>query len=107
MPKVQKKRSKTLYGINEIVKEIQENTREDFSKDEVKTIVNSFLDIIENKLTRGQDISLIGYFSFSTRKQPAKKMTMRFGERRGQEVKIPAKTVPTFKFSAALKKRIA
>jgi nucleoid DNA-binding protein len=106
MPKVQKKRSKILYGINEIVKEIQENTRENFSKDGVKTIVNAFLDIIENKLTKSQDISLIGYFSFYTRKQPAKKMVMRFGKKRGQEVKIPAKTVPAFKFSAAFRKRI-
>ena len=106
MVKVQKKQSKSIYGINEIVKEVKNNIGDDFSKEEIKTVVNALLDTIEEKLQEGQDINLVGYFSFSTRKQPAKKMVMRFGKKQGQEVKIPAKTVPAFKFSSAFKKRI-
>ena len=106
MAKVQKKQSKFVYGINEIVKEVKDNIGTNFTREEVKIVINTLLDTIDDKLQEGQDINFVGYFSFSTRKQPARKMLMRFGKKKGQEVKIPAKTVPAFKFSSAFRKRI-
>ncbi|KLL01554.1 MAG: DNA-binding protein HU [Mycoplasmataceae bacterium RC_NB112A] len=100
--KVQKKNK--INNLNHIVEEVQQRT--DYSKGQVKKIASELLNVIGEKIVKGESVNFIGLFSFSTRKQAAKKMIMRFGKNKGKEVKIPAKTIPTFKYSTAFKKRV-
>jgi nucleoid DNA-binding protein len=78
----------------------------DLSKGDVKKVLDEFLNETEKSLKKGESINFIGYFSLSTRRQPAREMVMRFGKDKGKKKKIAAKIVPVCKFSAALKKRI-
>src|SRR3954469_3131195 len=101
MPKVQKKKTNNLAPVVEKI-----HQQVNLPKSHVKEVINELLEVIGESLAKGENMSLIGYFAFSTRKQPAKEMVMRFGKSKGKKIKIPAKIVPTFKFSSAFKKRI-
>jgi nucleoid DNA-binding protein len=102
MPKVQKKKVKN--SLDKIAEKVHHQV--DLPKSHIKEVINETLRAIEELLAERESISFVGYFSFSTRKQPAKEMTMRFGKNKGKKIKIPAKIVPAFKFSSALKKRV-
>jgi nucleoid DNA-binding protein len=105
--KVQKK--KKVNGITDIVKKIKSlrGTGQKFTENEIKELLNSLLEVIENRLEARESVEFRGFFTLSTRTQPAKEMIMRFGKDKGKKKKIPAKFVPTCKFSPAFKKLIA
>ena len=94
----------TIISKKELTQRVAKNTR--ISQTQVETVLTELLEQTKKALIKGEEIRLVGYFSLSTHQQPAREMTMRFGKDKGKKKKIPAKTVPTFKFSSALKKRV-
>lgn len=67
-------------------------------------VVNTILDIVEKTVSKGKKVTLIGFGTFDARKRGAR--TGR-NPQTGEEIKIPAKTVPAFtagkKFKEMLK----
>src|SRR6266540_1799031 len=105
MPKLHKKKiNNKVNNLEQMVEKVHQQV--DFPKSHVKEVITELLKVIDKSLVNRESISFVGYFSFATRNQPAKEMVMRFGKDKGKKKKIPAKTVPTFKFSSALKKRV-
>jgi len=70
---------------------------------EAQRFVDSFQGIITNALSNGEEISLIGFGRFHTKKQRA-----RIGRNpaTGESIKIPAKVLPAFSPGKTLKETI-
>ena len=70
------------------------------SKADAKKALDSFISATSNSLKGGGRVSLVGFGSFSVSNRSAR--TGR-NPQTGAELKIPARTVPSFKAGAALK----
>lgn len=70
------------------------------SKKSAEESLNAITDIISEVLKNKGKIQLVGFGSFETRKRSARKGK---NPRTGEELKIPASTVPVFKAGKALK----
>ncbi len=70
---------------------------------EAQRFVDSFQGIITNALSNGEEISLIGFGRFHTKKQRA-----RIGRNpsTGESIKIPAKVLPAFSPGKTLKETV-
>lgn len=75
-------------------------TETGFSKKEVETVLNSFVNVISNKLAKNEKVQLVGFGTFEARKRAAR--TGR-NPQTGDEIKIAASVVPAFKAGKALK----
>ena len=75
-------------------------TETGFSKKEVETVLNSFVNVVSNKLAKNEKVQLVGFGTFEARKRAA-----RIGRnpQTGDEIKIAASVVPAFKAGKALK----
>ena len=73
------------------------------SKAKAWETVNATFDAIKSTLKKGQKVSLIGFGSFMVRNRKAR--TGR-NPKTGQELKIKARKVPSFKAGAELKKAV-
>lgn len=80
---------KTIHSTLDMVDQVARKV--DLKKSEVKEVINTFLETISENLENKEEVNLTGYFQFSTQKQPAKEMIMRFGEKQGEKIKILAK----------------
>ncbi len=65
--------------------------------------LNAFMETVGKTLEKGDSISLVGFGTFSVKKRKAR--TGR-NPRTGQELKIPASKVPSFKAGKGLKDRV-
>ncbi|MAX32289.1 MULTISPECIES: HU family DNA-binding protein [Halomonadaceae] len=74
--------------------------RADLSKDKASQVLNVILDEITGSVAKGQDVSLIGFGSFTVRERAA-----RTGKnpQTGQPLTIPASKTVAFKPGKALK----
>lgn len=65
--------------------------------------INSFVETVEEKLSEGEKVQLVGFGTFMTRKRES-----RDGRKpgTGEKIKIPASTVPVFKAGKSLKEKI-
>lgn len=70
------------------------------SRKDVASVVNALEEVVTNTLKAGDKVTLTGFGSFETRKRAARKGRNPFT---GNELEIPAKTVPAFKASKAFK----
>lgn len=70
------------------------------AKASVEKSVNSFINVVTTALKKGDDVTLIGFGTFSVGKRAAR--TGR-NPKTGEPLKIKAKKVPRFKPGAALK----
>ena len=70
------------------------------SKAQIERTVNLVFDTIEKTVASGEDVSLVGFGTFTTVKKAAR--TGR-NPQTGKEVKIAAKTAPKFKAGKAFK----
>ena len=70
------------------------------SKAQVERIVNSVFDVIQDAVVKGEDVSLVGFGTFTSVKKAAR--TGR-NPQTGKEVKIAAKVAPKFKAGKAFK----
>ncbi len=65
--------------------------------------LNATIDVIKGALSGGDSVTLIGFGTFSTSKRAEKKGR---NPRTGEEITIPAATIPAFKAGKALKETV-
>ena len=82
----------------ELVSVVSEKT--EFSKKESAQIVDALFASIEEALTKGEKVQLIGFGTFEVRERAARKGR---NPQTGAEIEIPASKVPAFKPGKALK----
>lgn len=72
------------------------------NKKEVASVINTFLDTLQEALTNNEKISFKSFLTFETRFVKAKS-----GNSFSKEWSVPARYVPKVKFSSSFKKKIA
>ena len=72
----------------------------EISKKDAEKALNAFVGTVEEALTKGEKIQLVGFGTFETRQRAARKGK---NPQTGAEVMIPAAKVPVFKAGKALK----
>ena len=85
----------------ELAQRVAKNTK--ISQTQVETTLNELLEQTKKALIKGEEIRLLGYFSFKTTIQSAR-MAMNLQTKK--KMKVPAKRVPKCKFSGSLKEEI-
>ncbi|HID71709.1 MAG TPA: HU family DNA-binding protein [Thermoplasmata archaeon] len=95
-----KKAKKTLTK-TELIEEVADIA--DIPKTYARKAINEALDVIMKKVATGTDVQIIGFGSFKAAKRKA-----RTGKnpRTQEKIKIPPKTVPTFKPSKNFKELV-
>ncbi|WP_434353810.1 HU family DNA-binding protein [Psychrobacter sp. HD31] len=73
------------------------------NKTQAGDALNAFMETVGKTLEKGDSISLVGFGTFSVKERKAR--TGR-NPRTGQELKIPASKVPSFKAGKGLKDRV-
>src|SRR3954453_12122887 len=103
MVKTNKKSTKNqIISKDELISRIQEKS-DVGTKSEVKKVVDSLLEVINEALIAGQEIRLVGHFNLRTDLK-AKSKAMNLQTK--QPIVVPAHYAPKCKFSNELKKRI-
>ena len=69
-------------------------------KNNKKTTLNAFIDVVTETLVKGDKVQLVGFGSFEVRKRAARKGR---NPQTKEEIKIPASKAPVFKAGKALK----
>jgi len=81
---------------SELVEKISEQTAKssDLKKSQIETVINETLSLIKTSVKKGQDVTLVGFGTFTKSKRKAR---MGRNPQTGKELKIPAMTLPRFK----------
>jgi len=79
-------------------------TKADISKVKAGAVIDAFCGAVTKSLTSGDQVTLIGFGSFSTVKRAAR---VGRNPKTGKEIKIAATTTPKFKAGKALKDAVA
>lgn len=82
----------------ELINKVAEDTG--LKKKDVELAVNSVFDIIEDTLSTGEKVQVIGFGTFETRSRAARSGR---NPQTGEVIQIPASTVPAFKPGNKLK----
>ena len=85
----------------ELVKTMADETQ--LTQKDVESVLNSFVNVVSNALSKKDKVQLIGFGTFETRKRSAR--TGR-NPQTGEEIKIKASTIPAFKPGKALKEKV-
>ena len=75
----------------------------DISKASANEAVNAALDLITKSLSKGKEVTLVGFGTFRVSKRAAR---MGRNPQTGAEIKIAASTVPVFKAGKPLKNAV-
>ncbi len=75
----------------ELVQEVSKKAK--VTQKDVSEVLANFVDSIEKAVAKGKKVTLVGFGTFEARKRAPR--TGR-NPQTGKEIKIPAKTVPTF-----------
>ena len=86
---------------SELIAALAEKT--ELSKKDAEKAVNAFVESVNEALTKGDKVQLIGFGTFDVKKRPAR--TAR-NPRTGAEIKIAASKAPAFKAGKALKDKV-
>lgn len=78
-------------------------TKSGLTKKDAEAALNSFVEVVSERLTKNDKVQLVGFGTFETRKRAAR--TGR-NPQTGKELKIAAATVPAFKAGKALKDQV-
>ncbi len=78
-------------------------TKSGLTKKDAESALNSFVEVVSEKLAKKDKVQLVGFGTFETRKRAAR--TGR-NPQTGKELKIAAATVPAFKAGKALKEKV-
>lgn len=75
-----------------------------FTKKDCEVFLQVFMDSVDEVLSDGDDIKLVGFGTFGT-----KERAERVGRnpKTNEEIQIPARRVPVFRFGEVYKKRIS
>lgn len=82
----------------ELVEAIANQTER--TKTETEALLDTFIDVVSSNLSKGDDVKLIGFGTFSV---SARKARMGHNPQTGEQIKIPARKVPVFKAGKELK----
>jgi len=85
----------------ELVEALSKNTG--LTRRETATVTDSLFDLITDELSKGETVEIRGFGSFVTRERGAR--TAR-NPKTGATVQVPARTVPAFRASKALKDKV-
>jgi DNA-binding protein HU-beta len=77
---------------SQLVESVAEATQ--LSKTNIEDVVNTALDLIRKSVKKGDDVTLVGFGTFTKSKRKAR---MGRNPQTGKEIKIPASTVPRFR----------
>jgi DNA-binding protein HU-beta len=77
---------------SQLVESVAEQTQ--LAKTHIEEVLNSALDTIKKSVKKGDDVTLVGFGTFTKSKRKAR--TGR-NPQTGEEIKIPAMTVPRFR----------
>lgn len=83
---------------NELVAELADTC--ELTKAKAAEVVDTFIDLVSRSLTKGKEVRLVGFGTFTTVKRKA---TEGRNPRTGATIKIAASTQPKFKPGKALK----
>lgn len=75
----------------------------DLSKKDAEKALNAFLESVEEALTKGDKVQLVGFGSFEVRERAARKGR---NPQTKEEITIPATKAPVFKVGKALKDQV-
>jgi DNA-binding protein HU-beta len=76
----------------QLVDGLSETTQ--LTKTTVEEVVNAALDLIKKSVKKGEDVTLVGFGTFTKTKRKARSGR---NPQTGKEIKIPAMTVPRFR----------
>ena len=85
----------------ELVKELAKKTK--VSQKVISDVISVTLETVEKTVAKGKKVTLVGFGTFEPRKRAAR--TGR-NPQTGAEIKIPAKTVPTFSAGKTFKQLV-
>ncbi len=85
----------------ELVKEIADKT--DLKKKEAEAVLAAVMSSVQDELSKGNKVQLIGFGTFEVRHRAARKGR---NPQTGEEITIPATEVPAFKPGKALKESV-
>ena len=88
----------------DLVEQVAEAIGPGITKKDCALVVDGFLNAVKRALADGDHIEIRGFGTFKVRER--KERTAR-NPRTGEPVKVPARTVPVFKPSKALRTRVA
>ena len=84
-----------------LIQEIAKSTG--FVRNDIKTVIEQFLDLLAEKLIEGNTIEIRGFGTFACKPRKARPAR---NPRTGETVLIEERLVPTFKFSNDIKDKI-
>jgi DNA-binding protein HU-beta len=73
------------------------------TKKDSEKALNSFIEAVEEALVKGEKVQLVGFGTFEVRERSARKGR---NPQTGEEIDIPAASVPAFKAGKALRESI-
>ena len=88
----------------DLVEQVAEAIGPGITKKDCALVVDGFLNAIKRALAQGENIEIRGFGTYKVRKR--KTRTAR-NPRTGEPVEVPSRTVPVFKPSKHLRKRVA
>lgn len=77
---------------SQLVESVAEQTK--LTKTNIEETLNTALDLIKKSVKKGDDVTLVGFGTFTKSKRKAR---MGRNPQTGKEIKIPAMTVPRFR----------
>ena len=77
---------------SQLVESVAEATQ--LSKTSIEEVINMSLDLIRKSVKKGDDVTLVGFGTFTKTKRKAR---MGRNPQTGKEIKIPATVVPRFR----------
>lgn len=77
---------------SQLVESVAEQTQ--LTKTDIEEMLNCTLDLIKKSVKKGDDVTLVGFGTFTKSKRKAR---MGRNPQTGKEIKIPAMTVPRFR----------
>jgi len=86
---------------SELVAAISAKTNE--TKKVTEETLNAFIEVVTETLKKGDKIQLVGFGTYETKSRAARKGR---NPQTGEEIKIPASKVPSFKAGKALKDEV-
>ena len=86
---------------SELVAAISAKTNE--TKKVTEETLNAFIEVVTETLKKGDKIQLVGFGTYETKLRAARKGR---NPQTGEEIKIPASKVPSFKAGKALKDEV-
>jgi DNA-binding protein HU-beta len=86
---------------SELVEAVAQNV--ELTKSNIEDVLNATLDLIKKNVKKGDDVTLVGFGTFTKSKRKAR---MGRNPQTGKEIKIPAMTVPRFRAGKEFKETV-